>query len=182
MSHLRVFGCDAYSHVPRDERGKLDSKTKKCWMLGYGSTTKGYRLYDRNRKKVFYSRDVAFDEQGTGFQKETQLSPEKNPVRSEAEKISNQPVVMDCSGDLTDENLEGEENQDPASAPRRSGRPTREPDWFGDRVVCLFADVLDEPTNLKDALSAAEAGEWRRAMENELESLKSNEVWTLTDL
>lgn len=55
VSHLRVFGCNAYSHVPRDERGKVDSKTKKCWMLGYGSTTKGYRLYDRNRKKVFYT-------------------------------------------------------------------------------------------------------------------------------
>ena len=28
VDHLRVFGCDAYVHVPKDERGKLDSKVK----------------------------------------------------------------------------------------------------------------------------------------------------------
>ena len=42
--------------------------------------------------------------------------------------------------------------------------------------------VWPEPTTLKEALTAPEAGEWRKAMEKELESLKSNEVWTLTDL
>lgn len=26
VSHLRVFGCRAYAHVPRDEKGKLDAK------------------------------------------------------------------------------------------------------------------------------------------------------------
>jgi hypothetical protein len=26
--HLKVFGCRAFVHVPRDERSKLDSKTK----------------------------------------------------------------------------------------------------------------------------------------------------------
>ena len=26
VGHLRVFGCDAYAHIPKDERHKLDSK------------------------------------------------------------------------------------------------------------------------------------------------------------
>ena len=26
LSHLRVFGCDAYVHVPKDKRTKLDNK------------------------------------------------------------------------------------------------------------------------------------------------------------
>ena len=26
VSHLRVFGCMAYAHVPDSERGKLDKK------------------------------------------------------------------------------------------------------------------------------------------------------------
>ena len=42
VDHLRVFGCDAYAHVSKDERGKLDSKAKKCVLLGYGDTAKGY--------------------------------------------------------------------------------------------------------------------------------------------
>ena len=50
VKHLRVFGCMAYSHIPKDERLKLDSKAKQCILLGYGSTTKGYRLYDIKRE------------------------------------------------------------------------------------------------------------------------------------
>ena len=98
VSHLRVFGCNAYSHVPRDERGKLDSKTRKCWMLGYGSTTKGYRLYDQNRKRVFYSRDVTCDEQEIGFQKEipSQDSPD-NEVQKEISNQGGEPVEIDSS-------------------------------------------------------------------------------------
>ena len=42
VKHFRVFGCDAFVHIPRDERHKLDSKSKKCILLGYGEETKGY--------------------------------------------------------------------------------------------------------------------------------------------
>ena len=60
--HLRVFGCAAYAHVPNDERGKLDSKTRRCVMLGYGSVQKGYRLYDEVTQKILHSRNVTFNE------------------------------------------------------------------------------------------------------------------------
>ncbi len=62
VDYLRVFGCIAYAHIPKDERKKLDSKAKKCIFLGYGTETKGYRLYDLKKAKVFYSRDVIFNE------------------------------------------------------------------------------------------------------------------------
>ena len=58
VKHLCVFGCDAFMHIPRDERHKLDSKCRKCILLGYGEQTKGYRLYDPEKKTVLYSRDV----------------------------------------------------------------------------------------------------------------------------
>ena len=40
VNNLRVFGCAAYSHIPKDER---DSKARRCVLLGYRDTTKGYR-------------------------------------------------------------------------------------------------------------------------------------------
>eukprot|EP00253_Pinus_taeda_P012642 PITA_12642 len=34
LSHLRVFGCDAYVHVPKGKQTKLDSKSEKCIFIG----------------------------------------------------------------------------------------------------------------------------------------------------
>ena len=62
VSHLKVFGSIAYAHIPKDERQKLDSKSRKCIFLGYGETTKGYRLLDTNTQKIIYSCNVIFDE------------------------------------------------------------------------------------------------------------------------
>ena len=33
---LKVLGCKACVHVPKDERSKLDVKTKQCIFIGYG--------------------------------------------------------------------------------------------------------------------------------------------------
>ena len=36
-SHLmKVFGCKAFAHVPKEQRLKLDSKTIPCIFVGYG--------------------------------------------------------------------------------------------------------------------------------------------------
>ncbi|RVW14266.1 Retrovirus-related Pol polyprotein from transposon TNT 1-94 [Vitis vinifera] len=63
--HLRVFGCRAFVHIPKDERSKLDPKAKQCIFIGYGHEEFGYRLYDPVDKKVVRSRDVVFLEDQT---------------------------------------------------------------------------------------------------------------------
>ena len=70
MNNLRVFGCAAYSHIPKDERKKLNPKARRCIFLGYGDVTKGYRLYDPIKAHVIHSQDVVFDETSLGFEKE----------------------------------------------------------------------------------------------------------------
>ena len=35
ISHLKIFGCIAYVHVPNELRSKLDSKAEKCIFIGY---------------------------------------------------------------------------------------------------------------------------------------------------
>uniref|UniRef100_A0A1X7SP48 Retroviral polymerase SH3-like domain-containing protein n=1 Tax=Amphimedon queenslandica TaxID=400682 RepID=A0A1X7SP48_AMPQE len=42
VSHLKVFGCVTYAHIERDDRSKLDSKARKCILLGYGTEMTGY--------------------------------------------------------------------------------------------------------------------------------------------
>ena len=63
--HLRVFGCRAFVHIPKDERSKLDSKSRQCIFLGYRRDEFGYRLWDPVDKKVIRSRDVVFLEDQT---------------------------------------------------------------------------------------------------------------------
>jgi len=64
-SHLRVFGCKAFVHVPKDERSKLDAKTRECIFIGYGHDEFGYRFYDLVEKKLVRSHDVIFVEDHT---------------------------------------------------------------------------------------------------------------------
>jgi hypothetical protein len=62
LQHLRVFSCDAYVHVPKENRSKLDKKVEKCIFIGYKDGVKGYKLWNPKTKKTVYSQDVVFRE------------------------------------------------------------------------------------------------------------------------
>jgi hypothetical protein len=62
VSHLKVFGCIAYVHVPDEKKSKLDPKADKCIFIGYSSEQKGYRCFNPSTRKLQVSRDVMFDE------------------------------------------------------------------------------------------------------------------------
>ena len=63
--HLRVFGYKAFVHVPKDERSKLDAKSRQCIFISYGENEFGYRFYDPVEKKLVRSHDVKFMEDQT---------------------------------------------------------------------------------------------------------------------
>ena len=46
ISHLRVFGCIAYTLVNSQVRQKFDEKSKKCIFIGYQHGVKGYKLWN----------------------------------------------------------------------------------------------------------------------------------------
>ena len=61
--HLRVFGCEAYVHVPREKHSKLEPKSRKCIFMGYGESGKmGYRLWDPEARKIGHSSGVIFND------------------------------------------------------------------------------------------------------------------------
>ena len=60
LAHLRVFGCDAFVHIPKERRKKLDSKSEKCIFVGYKDGVQGYKLWNRATRAAFYSRYVMF--------------------------------------------------------------------------------------------------------------------------
>ncbi|KAL6322839.1 hypothetical protein AAG906_020839 [Vitis piasezkii] len=67
--HLGVFGCRAFVHVPRDERSKLDSKTKQCIFLGLAASM-NLEIEQLDVKIVFLHGDLEeeiYMEQPEGF-------------------------------------------------------------------------------------------------------------------
>lgn len=46
LRHVRVFGSQAYVHVPDNKRKKLDSKDRKLIFVGYAMEQKAYRFVD----------------------------------------------------------------------------------------------------------------------------------------
>ena len=59
---LRIFGCNAYAHIPKENWKKLDPKAQKCVLVGYQRGTKGYRLWNHETGKLVINRDVFFNE------------------------------------------------------------------------------------------------------------------------
>ena len=45
-SFLRTFGCESFFHIDKDDRRKLEAKSKKCTFNGYGVDSFGCRLWD----------------------------------------------------------------------------------------------------------------------------------------
>jgi hypothetical protein len=60
---LKILGCEAFSHIDKENRTKLEGKSRKCTFFGYGVNDFGYRLWDFENHKIIRSRDVIFNEQ-----------------------------------------------------------------------------------------------------------------------
>ena len=43
---MRNFGYEAFVHIDKENRTKLEAKSKKCIFIGYGVDDFGYRLWD----------------------------------------------------------------------------------------------------------------------------------------
>ena len=118
LEHLRVFGCDAYVHVPKENMSKLDKKAKQFIFIGYKDGLKGYKIWNPETKKVVYSRDVLFREM-KDFVKQEVL-----PSNEEPEKIE-----FDLKDDESNSTNEHEFEEEDPHTPilRRSIREIRLP-------------------------------------------------------
>ncbi len=59
---LKNVGCEAFVHVDKENRTKLEGKSKKCTFNRYGVNDFCFRLWDYEDHKIIMSRDVIFNE------------------------------------------------------------------------------------------------------------------------
>lgn len=126
VSHLKVFGCQAFVHVPDAKRGKMESKAEKLIFVGYDSGSKAYRFLNKQKNKITVSRDARFLELGSQFQEErVAVPPEEALLELESE-----------------EQLDAEQQEEVESEPEHEaeGEPEPEPEPCGSGANDSLAD------------------------------------------
>lgn len=132
VSHLRVFGCTAYAHVPNSERRKLDKKAKKLRFVGYSKNPKGYRLIDDKTMKVKVKRDVVFNDLTTDSVETDYENKYSDQINLDSKDVS--PVVPESS-EMEEEASVNQRQEEP----RHSQRLRRQPDRYG--CTTEYADM-----------------------------------------
>lgn len=177
LNKIRVFGCDAYVHTPKEQRsGKLDSRSRKMLMMGY--TDNGYRIWDPEQDKIIRARDVIFDETKRSEQtlhfnlNEENNDNENNPNRQSHENKQEQESTSEIEEDIV-ENI-------------RHRRTSKLPKRFEDfdmnldesLLAALSADFCDDvPESYDDAIKTGKG--WKEAIDSELDVLHKNETWEI---
>jgi hypothetical protein len=65
VSHLKIFGCPVFIHIPKEKRTKLEPSGKKGIFVGYYEVSKAFKIYIPGYHHIEISRDVTFDEDAT---------------------------------------------------------------------------------------------------------------------
>lgn len=89
LSRLRIFGCTAHVHVPKEKGKKLDARSETGMLVGYSSKAKAWRIAFQERGSIsIVERDsVVFDETKLG-----QLPSCKPPSAERAASDAVRPV------------------------------------------------------------------------------------------
>ena len=198
---LHVFGSTAYYHV---KESKLDPRAKKALFMGVTSGVKGYRLWCLSSKKIISSRDVIFDESSmlkkvttygklseSTFQQPEGRLPQVEGTQKlvEFQTTSIKPVEdqqTEHEADVGEEEVSNEEPQQQHDLPIAISRPRREIRKlarFEDMVAYAFP-VVEEgiPQTFLEANSSPDKEKWKKAMDEEMQSLVKNHTWKLARL
>ena len=198
---LHVFGSTAYYHV---KESKLDPRAKKALFMAVTSGVKRYRLWCLSSKKIISSRDVTFDESAMlkkvttdgKVPENTFQQPEGRLLQVEGTKklvefqtTSVKPVEdqqIEHEANVGEEEVSNEEPQQQHDLPIAISRPRREirkPARFEDMVAYAFPMVEEGiPQTFLEANSSPDKEKWKKAMDEEMQSLVKNHTWKLARL
>jgi len=118
VSHLRIFGCHVYVHIPKENRSKLDPSGKKGIIVGYNESSKGYRVHIPKLKKIEVCPNVIFDEDATFNRSRQRHAYEDLNEEPVAPQVTN-TIVKERSipEEYTPEDHDVEEPQRPVDLP-----------------------------------------------------------------
>ena len=177
----------------------MDSITVSCYFIGYSERFRGYKFYDPTTKSIFetgnarFFEDVEFD--GGDKDRDFDFEEEYVDIPIAVIDIDQAPIpdiVQDA--DPNQNNIQEppvpEEQTLPPPEPTPLRRSTRDmiSALSDDYIVFLqehefdIGAVEDAPINFRQALESSKSQEWIDAMNEEIKSMKDNDVWDLVPL
>ena len=186
-SHLRVFRCKNFVHVPKEQRSKLDDNAVSHVFVGYSDKEFGFKLWDPTKKKLVKSRDMVFQEDQTlgDFGKANQSKGKNDdfielvPILLSLEQPRNEKEEIDellrdnsASDILAQELVEHEEQGEQEDLIPQARRSTREYYPYTRYPSSEYMLVIDE----------GEPQSFHEAMQDKMDSLQKNENYELVQL
>eukprot|EP00253_Pinus_taeda_P025456 PITA_25456 len=186
-SILKPFGFEAFVHIDKENRTKLEAKSKKCTFIGYGVNDFGYRLYDYENHKIIRSRDVIFNEKVFHKNQLQEKEQEKeNKEYAVLDEITEKVKVPENNNNQQTQQQQPSQLQQapqtPESGVRRSTRISRPPERYSPSLYYLLFTDSGEPECYEEAMQVESRKKWEVAMEEEMDSLKHNQTWDLVRL
>jgi len=202
ISYLRIFGCDAYVLIPEEKRTKFDDKSIKGLFLGYDDESKAYRVVDTRTMKLYISRNVKFNELSIcsnvllpidsknvddDIELDYSSDSDKEDITIKTDVVNETPRpplikrrVTDCVAEYNYK--QKNEIYTPEDSLRRSKQITQPPREYWRNAMGVYAlntSNISEPTCFNEANKHEE---WRKAMQEEYDSLIENKTWTIDKL
>ena len=183
-------------HVPKEKRTKFDPSGRKGVFIGYIDTSKAYRIYFLEIKKIKIIRDVTFDEDSTYFRSR------RTPIQEveEPEEMRVQDMEIGEAIPKYPEDHDMKKSQESVQTFLEMESHNRKPTWEQELLreaeryctlegmhrdrkrahpynsyVALLCDIIDKyPSTYEEATKNKE---WKYAMIEEYQSIMNNDVW-----
>ena len=143
ISHLRVFGCGAYVHLPEDVRpNKLSPKSELMIYLGVAEGVKGYKFMRLPKNIIFTGATAVFDEEmfpkcpDQKRRTTTHLGQDRNSADNEPQ---------DIPSEVDDDDIAPDENHNDHPAPLPEPEVEEEPDHVNGQDGNLDAPNPPQP-------------------------------------
>ena len=166
--HLRVFGCEAFCHIPKEFHDKLAPKSKKCVFLGYGECGEmGFRLWDPEAKKIIRSHDVFFNEEKM-HKKFVQIVKICRVIFQEDGQVHNRQVAQGARQQQQNAPIvqarEVEQQVVAQSILIQSKRAMRALDWYIPSLDYVMLKDCDESSCFKEVMLKEDKDKCEKAM------------------
>jgi hypothetical protein len=179
---LKTFGCEAFVHINKENRTKLEVKSKKCTFIGYDVNDFSYSLWDYENHRIIRSRDVIFNEK-VMYKDQVQGKIQKKEILEYT--VLDEITEKEIPKVPKNQNVQQQEQkipQNPASVVRRSTRLSRPPERYSPSLYYLLLTDSGEPECYEDTIQVDTKKKWEQGMKEEMDSLVNNRTWDLVQL